>query len=174
MVSNSLPDVVGDGISIPHLKDRSGGFMKMLLYKVTKCLKNNKGEGYIDLIFKMSFIMALIFCFIALPPLYIKKQNVDYMANSIARAVETTGEINSDVNGLISQLKSDTGMNPLIRWEGNFFGSTNKIQIRESFFVTVSDTATIQLAKPSFSEPIVISIPISKRVRGVSEVYWKP
>lgn len=148
--------------------------MKREFSKLLKFGNTNKGESYIDVIFKMSIIMALIFCFIALPPLFIKKQNIDYIANSLARAVETTGEINTDVNLLASQLKSELGINPSIQWEGGFFGATNRIQIRESFYVTVSDTVYIQLAKPSFSAPIVISVPVSKRVRGVSEVYWKP
>lgn len=144
--------------------------MKKLIYKVAYC---NKGEGYIDLIFKMSVVMALIFCFTALPPLYIRKQNIDYMANSLARAVETTGEINTEINLLANQLKSELGINPSINWEGNFFGATDRIQIRESFYVTVSDTVCIQLAKPSFAPPVILYIPVSKRIRGVSEVYWK-
>lgn len=139
-------------------------------------IKSNKGSSTIEFLFIFASVIALILCFIAIPPIYFKYQNLSHMTNEIVKAVEETGEINPEIELLISEFKAETKLNPSVRWEGNFRprGISSRIQKREVFYLTLSDTIEVTLAEPSFSGPIVISIPISKRVKGISEVYWKP
>ena len=141
-----------------------------------KILKNNKGSDYVSELFKFAIIMALIISFTALPEPFMKKLSLNSMTTSIARAVETTGEINEDVEKLIEEYKAETGLNPSITWSGNFVnvGSNRRIQIRQKFTLTLTDKVVIKIAEPSFTGPINIEIPIKKTVRGMSEVYWKP
>lgn len=149
---------------------------KYMLLRTINLLKNDKGNDYVSEIFKFALIMALIISFVALPEPFVKKLNLNSMATSIARAVETTGEINTDIEQLIEDYKGETGLNPTIKWEGDFVnvGATQRIQIRERFSITLIDKVKIKIAEPSFSGPIEIIVPISKTVRGMSEVYWKP
>ncbi len=149
---------------------------KYVLLITNKVLQNEKGSEYVSEIFKFALIMALIISFVALPEPFMKKLNLNSMATSIARAVETTGEINTDIEQMIEDYKAETGLNPTIKWEGDFVnvGSAQRIQIRERFSITLTDKVKIKIAEPSFSGPIEIEIPISKTVRGLSEVYWKP
>ncbi|WP_170138223.1 DUF4320 family protein [Anaerobacterium chartisolvens] len=147
--------------------------VKVIGAKCLKLLKNDRGQGYIDMIFKIAIIMALVMSFVALPAPFIKKQNLDHMAVSIARALETTGEINSDIVELIEEYEELTGLKPRIEWEGNF-NASRRLQIRERFSVTLTDTVAIKVMKPSFASPVSIEIPISSTAKGVSEVYWKP
>ena len=150
--------------------------IKKYFFRTKKILKNNKGNDYVSEIFKFALIMALIISFVALPGPFIKKLNLNSMATSITRAVETTGEINGDVEQMIEDYKSETGLNPTIKWEGDFIntGTSQKIQIRQRFSLTLTDIVIITIAEPSFTGPINIEIPISKTVKGMSEVYWKP
>ncbi|WP_313559185.1 DUF4320 family protein [Ruminiclostridium cellobioparum] len=144
--------------------------------RVMKIMMSSRGDGYVSEIFKFAIIMALILSFVVLPDPFIKKLNLNHMTTSIVRAVETTGEINDDVYQMIEEYKAETGLNPTIKWEGNFVnvGTSQRIQIRQRFSLTLTDNVVITIAEPSFTGPINIVIPISKKVNGMCEVYWKP
>lgn len=141
-----------------------------------KIRKNQQGSAYIELIIAVAVITALIMSFMTLPDLYVKKQNIDYMANAIARSVEISGEIGSDTQKLINELKQSTGLNPVITWDGPFYDAngSRRIQLRDTFHVTLSMTVKIKIIEPSFSGPVYLDIPMKKQVKGVSEIYWKP
>lgn len=136
------------------------------------CLKR-RADGFIGVIFQFAIIMSLIFCFIALWKPFIYKQNLDYMAKTLVRAVEANGRIDGSITDLQNQLKSELGINPTITWSATYISGTNKIQIRQKFTLTVSDTVTIKLIEPSFSAPLSIKIPVNKKFIGISQVFWK-
>ena len=140
-------------------------------YKVTA--KRKKAEGFIEVLFQFSIIMSLIFCFLTLWKPFIYKQNLDYMAKTLVRAVEANGRINSDITALAGDLKSELGISPSIIWSATYISGTDKIQLRKKFTLTVKDTITIKLMEPTFGPPVVINIPIEKRFIGISQVYWK-
>jgi hypothetical protein len=141
--------------------------------KYTERLKGDKGAFFLDMIIGLTLLMAVILSFLALPELFIKKQEIDYMAKTIARRVEIEGELNSRVYDTIDGLAAESGFMPDIKWEGNFRGFDNRLQIREKFVLKLNHTVRIKLIDPAFSNPVFLEIPISKSVTGVSEVYWK-
>jgi hypothetical protein len=140
---------------------------------MTERLRDNKGAFFLDILIGFMILMAIILSFLALPELFIKKQEIDYMARTIARRVEIEGELNSRVYDTIEGLASESGFMPDIKWEGNFFGLGNRLQIREKFKLRLNHTVKIKLIDPAFSNPLILEIPISKSVTGVSEVFWK-
>lgn len=138
-----------------------------------RLLKAKKGEVFIEGLFQFAIIMSLIFCFLTLWKPFIYKQNLDYMAKTLVRAVEANGRINSDISALANELKNELGIAPTISWNAEYITGTDKIQLRKKFTLTVKDTLSIKLIEPSFGPPVVIHIPIEKRLIGISQVYWK-
>ena len=138
-----------------------------------EALAGIKGEFYLDILIGFMILISVILSFLTLPELFVKKQNIDYMARTIARRVEIEGELNSAVYETISSLAYESGFLPVIEWQGNFFGLTNRLQIREKFRLKLSHRVRIKLIDPTFSNPVYLEIPLSKSVYGVSEVYWK-
>lgn len=135
--------------------------------------KRKKAEGFIEVLFQFAIIMSLIFCFLTLWKPFIYKQNLDYMAKTLVRAVEANGRINSDITALANDLKSELGISPTISWNATYITGTDKIQLRKKFTLTIRDTITLKLIEPSFGPPVAINIPIEKSFIGISQVFWK-
>ncbi len=135
--------------------------------------RRKRSEAFLDVLFQFAVAMSLIFCFVALWKPFIYKQNMDYMAKTLVRAVEANGRIDSNITALANELKSEMGVNPIITWNAAYISGTNKIQLRQKFTLTVHDTIDIKLIEPTFTSPLVISIPIEKKFIGISQVYWK-
>lgn len=142
------------------------------MMKKLKC-RRKRSEAFLDVLFQFAVAMSLIFCFVALWKPFIYKQNMDYMAKTLVRAVEANGRIDSNITALANELKSEMGVNPTITWNTEYISGTNKIQLRQKFTLTVHDTIDIKLIEPTFTSPLVISIPIEKKFIGISQVYWK-
>lgn len=141
--------------------------MKKLKYS------RKRSEAFLDVLFQFAIAMSLIFCFMALWKPFIYKQNMDYMAKTLVRAVEANGRIDGEITALANELKSEMGVNPTITWNAPYISGTNKIQLRQKFTLTVRDSVDIKLIEPTFGSPLVISIPIEKKFTGISQVYWK-
>ena len=142
------------------------------MMKKLKC-RRKRSEAFLDVLFQFAVAMSLIFCFVALWKPFIYKQNMDYMAKTLVRAVEANGRIDSNITALANELKSEMGVNPTITWNAAYISGTNKIQLRQKFTLTVHDTIDIKLIEPTFTSPLVIRIPIEKKFIGISQVYWK-
>ena len=141
--------------------------------EIKKLLLENNGEFFLDIIIGIMIMMSIVMSFLTLPEVFIKKQEIDYFAKTVARRVEIEGELNHNVTETINNLAFESGFTPTIEWAGNFYGASNKLQIREKFKLTLRHKVKIKLIDPAFSNPVYLEVPISKTVYGVSEVYWK-
>lgn len=138
-----------------------------------KIKTRKKASSFIEVIFQFAVIMSLIFCFITLWKPFIYKQNLDYMAKTLVRAVEANGRIDSEITALANDLKSEMDVTPTVTWSAPYIAGTNKIQLRQRFTLTVHDTIQIKIIEPTFGSPLVLNIPIEKKFIGISQVYWK-
>lgn len=138
-----------------------------------KVKKRKQGSAFIEVLFQFAIIMSLIFCFITLWKPFIYKQNLDYMAKTLVRAVEANGRIDGEITALANDLKSEMGVTPTVTWNAPYIAGTNKIQLRKRFTLTIRDTVQIKIIEPTFGSPLVINIPIEKKFIGISQVYWK-
>ncbi len=136
-----------------------------------KLLKSKKGEGYIDLIISLGVIFTVIYTFILIFPIFIAKQNIDYMAKSLVKTIEITGELDEKYYDSLEYLKKETGLNPEITLKGNF--KEGKLQLRDKFTLEIKDSVDIVVISGIFGKDIKISVPVSKRLSGLSEVYFK-
>ena len=152
------------------------GFKEKLTVKnmAKNLAKKKKGSIAIWQIFEIILFAALVYTFITLWPVFLQKQNVDYIAKTMVRAVETNGRIDSSITDLQHELENDFGVElDDVRWTTQYVPGTNKIQIKSKFELTVTDHATIRIMNPTFGDPLDINVPMSKTLVGVSQVFWK-
>ena len=82
-----------------------------MVIKMAKCFdKRKKGSIMIWQLFEIILFMALVYTFITLWPVFLQKQNVDYIAKTMVRAVETNGRIDSSITDLQHELENDFGV----------------------------------------------------------------
>lgn len=132
---------------------------------IKKLLKSKRGEGYMDVAIGILCLMLVIAFAVSFLPVFTAKQQLDIFATEIVRQAEIVGGTN--VSDRISDLKTQTGCNPQIRWDCDYY-SGSKVQLNGDIEVTLTDTVDIGFF-------IFGSWPIEIRAKatGKSEVYYK-
>lgn len=150
--------------------------MKCLVAAISRRLslfvRDRRGSSYLEMAVGLLVILSLVWCVVKLMPLYPTKQNIDFMANELVRTVELTGEVGTEYYVELTRLKAATRLNPSVTISANYIAD-NKIQLRERITITVSIVEQIEILTPLFTSPLMIDVPVSKTVTGMSEVYWK-
>lgn len=136
-----------------------------------------KGSAYIETLFSFIAITAIVLTFVSLWQPFMVKQSVDNVARLLTKAVEVSGEINSDVDDLktelINNLPSDVRSTATVIYDAPFLAGTQKIQIADTFKVTVRCETKVKIFEPTFGDPVTVTVPISKTFQGISQVYHK-
>jgi hypothetical protein len=132
--------------------------------KLLKPLKNNRGEGYIDVVVLILCAMLVIALAVKVFPAYIAKQRVDTFATELVREAEIAGQVGSETSRRQQLLVEQTGINPEVSWS-----KTGKIQLNEEISVVVIYRMDIGLFGEFGSFPVTLR----GEAMGKSEVYWK-
>lgn len=127
-------------------------------------LKNNHGEGYIDVVVLVLCAMLVIAISVKVLPAYIIKQQVDTFASELVREAEISGRIGMETSEREEILREKTGITPTVTWS-----KTGQIQLNEEISVTVTYEINIGLFGGFGSFPITLRADAS----GKGEVYWK-
>ena len=139
----------------------------------TKFIRDQTGEGYVDVAITLLILVLLMASLLALFPIFTAQQSLNQTAKYTARTVELYGKADegtlSSVTEVGSFLEPDEA-----RVDAEWFRSADKtIQLKTPFTVTVSKTLPITILRPAWGTPLVIRVRISATARGISEVYWK-
>lgn len=132
--------------------------------KLLKPLRNNYGEGYIDVVVLVLCAMLVIALAVNVFPAYIAKQKVDTFATELMREAEIAGRIGSETAKREQFLVENTGIDPEVSWS-----RTGRIQLNEEVSVLVTYRTDIGLFGQFGSFPITLR----GEAMGKSEVYWK-
>lgn len=137
---------------------------------------DEQGGLFIADLFRIALFMCLIISFIYLPGPFIKYIQIAHLCEVVVDSIEVTGAVNGETAILIDELKDAYGINPDLVIEGPFcyVGLEKRIQMRERFTVTVEDKIEVKIIKPSFTNPLIVKVPLRKKLVGVSHVYWRP
>lgn len=130
-----------------------------------KKIRDTRGEGYLDVAIGVFCIMLVVALAVTLFPVFLKKQQLDTFADEIVRQAEIIGS--TDVEARIVQLKEETGLDPDIRWECDYY-SGNQVQLNGDITVTLIYQVDIGFF-------VFGSFPIELKAKatGKSEVYYK-
>ncbi len=129
-----------------------------------KAFKNNRGEGYIDVVVLVLCAMLVIAVAVKVFPAYIVKQQVDTFATELVREAEIAGQVGRETSRREQLLAEKTGIIPTVVWS-----KTGKIQLNEEISVVVSYEVNIGMFNGFGSFPITLR----GEAMGKSEVYWK-
>ena len=135
-----------------------------MLERITKTIRNRKGEGYIDVVVLILCAMLVIALAIKVLPVYTAKQKIDTFASELVRAAEMAGEIGSATSRLEEHLINTTGISPNVTWS-----RYGRVQLNGEISVTVTYTMDIGLFGTFGSFPVTLR----SNALGKSEVYWK-
>lgn len=130
-----------------------------------RILKDQKGEGYIDIAVGILCLMLVVALAMSLFPVFLKKQQLNRFADEIVRQAEIVGSTN--VNQRIADLRAETGLDPDITWDCNYFEG-RKVQLNGDISVTLTDQVNI-----GFFEFGSFPIELRAQASGKSEVYYK-
>lgn len=138
-------------------------------------LKSKSGEMYYEIIVKTLIVVVFLLTVINLYNVFIRYQNVNYVCKRVVRAIEVEGQVNGSIDSIFNQLNTQLGLNASYQVVNvSYFDASRKIQLRNTFTVRVTAHYDFEILNPVFGPPVVIRIPLTVDITGLSEVYWKP
>ncbi|MCQ4935983.1 DUF4320 family protein [Anaerotignum propionicum] len=129
-----------------------------------KAFRNNRGEGYMDVVVLVLCAMLVIAVAVKVFPAYIVKQQVDTFATELVREAEIAGQVGTETARREQLLAEKIGITPTVVWS-----KTGKIQLNEEISVVVTYEVNIGMFNGFGSFPITLR----GEALGKSEVYWK-
>ena len=135
-----------------------------------------KGSAYYEIIIKTLVFITLIATAISFFGVFTAYLNVNYAARRVTREIEISGRVSSDTYALFNNLKTTTNMGDTATMSvtaAYFNAAQKKIQLRETFTVTVNSSYRINIFTPTGGMPVGFDIPLVVRLTGMSEKFWK-
>lgn len=139
-----------------------------------KLLSDRKGSAYYELIIKTLVVITLMASVMSFLSIFTAYLNLNHMCRRVVRVVELEGQVSDNAYAIFYRLKEQTGLSPEMTVEDvEYCGGSQKIQLRDTFTVTMTASYAFTLFKPSFTPPVQINIPMKVSITGMSEKYWK-
>jgi Flp pilus assembly protein TadG len=136
-----------------------------------KLIRDQTGEGYVDVAVTVLIIFTLMASLMALFPIFTTQQSLNNTAHQLARMAEVTGSAQEALNVLDTLPVS---LPDTVEWVTTWQDDAQKtIQLKTPFTVTVTKQVPIIIIRPALADPVVFNIRISATAHGISEVYWK-
>ena len=135
-----------------------------------------KGSAYYEIIIKTLVFITLIATAISFFGVFTTYINVNYVARRVTREIEIAGRVSSDTYDLFNDMKASTniGAAATMNVSATYFDAAEKkIQLRDTFTVTVSSSYRINVFTPTGGAPVGFDIPLVVRLTGMSEKFWK-
>ena len=138
-----------------------------------KFIRDQTGEGYIDVAVTIIILFTLMASLMALFPIFSAQQSLNQTAKYVARTVELYGKADEDTLQSVTDnenflapdsMKIDT------EWHD---AAERTIQLKTPFTVTLTKTVSIVILRPALGDPLTIDVQITASARGISEEYWK-
>ncbi len=127
-------------------------------------LKEKRGDMYIEVIVKVLVVLMALLLIVSTFSVVMYSQQLNSSADEIRRMVEVDGKFDSSENQTAEQLLSNIGItNAAVSCTA--YGD---IQINTPFNITVKGSGKFGIGGVS-----IVSVPLSGRSTGFSNVYWK-
>lgn len=132
--------------------------------KWKKILREQRAEGYIDVVVLVLCAMLVIALAVRVFPIYITKLQLDNFADELIREAEISGCVGTQTRERERILQEKTGLTPTVIWS-----KTGNIQLNEEVTVTLILQRNIGLFGDFGSFPVQLKA----RASGKSEVYHR-
>ena len=143
-----------------------------VIKKLRSLLREKNGDEAVSFLMTTA-MLVLIFAVLVSAMIYIMEYyNASYLCRRVVRSIEITGIYDeTETMDLVSSL-SGSGMEDIDVQVDAVYFSGNKIQLRQTFSVTLTSSYKITILQLGES-PVTVDLPIRVRVSGMSEVFWK-
>ncbi|WP_242947466.1 DUF4320 family protein [Desulfosporosinus lacus] len=138
-----------------------------------RLLANRQGSSYFDLMIKTLVVITLMLTVMSFLSIFTTYLNLNYVCRRVVRVVELEGEVSDRAYDVFYRLKQQTGLSPEMTVDEVDYCQDQKIQLRDTFTITLADSYSFTIFTPSFAPPVVIQIPMKVSITGMSEHYWK-
>ena len=140
--------------------------------KLRRLLREKKGDEAVSFLMTTA-MLVLIFAVLVSAMIYIMEYyNASYLCRRVVRSIEITGLYDeTETMNLVSSLSGSDMDDIDVQVDAVYF-SGNKIQLRQTFRVTLTSSYRITILQLGES-PVTVDLPIRVRVSGMSEVFWK-
>lgn len=130
-----------------------------------KKLREQKGDGYVDIVVLVLIAMMVIALGIKVFPAFMAKDRLSTFANQILREAQIQGLIEIDYRSISESIDINIDS---VTWDANTMEG-KKVQLDEKITVTCTTKVEIGL----FGEFGSFPISLKSKATGKSEVYWK-
>lgn len=152
-------------------RGKGGRFSPPLPFK--KLLSNKSGSSYFDLMVKTLVVITLMLTVISFLSVFTTYLNLNHICRRVVRVVELEGQVSDKANDVFYRLKQQTGLSPDMTVEDVEYCEGQKIQLRNTFTITMTYRYPFTIFAPSFAPPLEVEIPMKVSIGGMSEHYWK-
>lgn len=144
--------------------------------KLRQFLKERRGSAFVELVIKFMVITVMLLFILEVFAVVMQYQDITYIAKTVTRVVEQEGALNTTAFEMLDKLNENMGTNAELEISNvRYFNNLEKtIQFRDTFVISISDSYNLKILSPIFvKNPIVIVVPMTASITGMSEVYWK-
>ncbi len=138
-----------------------------------KLLSSRKGSSYFDLMIKTLVVITLMATVMSFLSIFTTYLNLNHVCRRVVRVVELEGQVSDKAYDVFYRLKQQTGLSPEMTVEDVQYCDDQKIQLHDTFTVTMTYNHAFTIFTPSFAPPVQINIPMRVSITGMSEKYWK-
>lgn len=140
--------------------------------KVRGLLRQKKGDEAVSFLMTTA-MLVLIFAVLVSALIYIMQYyNASYMCRRVVRSIEITGVYDEAETRNLMDSMASSGLEDIDVQVDAVYFSGRKIQLRQTFSVTLTASYKITILELG-ENPIVLTLPITVKVAGMSEVFWK-
>jgi len=145
----------------------------MAVVKRLRCLlREKKGDEAVSFLMTTA-MLVLIFAVLVSAMIYIMQYyNASYMCRRVVRSIEISGLYDETEAADMVAGMSNSDMEDINVQVDAVYYSGRKIQLRQTFSVTLTGSYRITILTLGES-PITVDLPIRVKVAGMSEVYWR-
>jgi hypothetical protein len=140
--------------------------------KLRSLLREKKGDEAVSFLMTTA-MLVLIFAVLVSGLIYIMQYyNASYMCRRVVRSIEISGIYDeTEAGDLIFSMSNSDMENINVQVDAVYY-SGNKIQLRQTFSVTLTGSYRITILTLG-ENLITVDLPIRVKVTGMSEVYWR-
>ena len=140
--------------------------------KARYLLRQKRGDEAVSFLLTTA-MLVLIFAVLVSAMVYIMQYyNASYICRRVVRNIEITGVYDeTETKNIVDQMKNSDMENIGVQVDAVYY-SGKKIQLRQTFNVTLTGSYRITILELG-ENPIAVDLPIRVKVAGMSEVYWK-
>ena len=143
-----------------------------VVHKARHLLRQKRGDEAVSFLLTTA-MLVLIFAVLVSAMVYIMQYyNASYICRRVVRNIEITGVYDeTETKNIVDQMKNSDMEGIGVQVDAVYY-SGKKIQLRQTFNVTLTGSYRITILELG-ENPITVDLPIRVKVAGMSEVYWK-